>query len=74
MTDSPQVQRITSRAELADLPTMTVVIDAFGAVCTKVRLGVSVMGWVRVTTALVGYRHYREPYLPAVVLIRGAER
>jgi hypothetical protein len=65
-------ETITTRDEAEALPVMSVVIDAFGAVCTRVRTDAP-YGWVRVTTALHarGYRHYHSPFLPASVLRRG---
>lgn len=72
-------ETVTTREESEALPVMSVVIDAFGAVCTKIRHDDGVPGrylqWVRVTTALHrdGYRHYHSPYLPGTVIVRGDE-
>lgn len=69
-------ETVNTREEVEALPVMSVVIDAFGAVCTKIRHDADVPGryleWVRVTTALHrdGYRHYRSPYLPGTVIHR----
>jgi hypothetical protein len=49
------------------LPLGSVVLDAFGASCTKVSEGS--LGWRRVTPAVAGGEgHWHGPYVPATVL------
>lgn len=53
--------------EVNALPIGSIVLDAFGASCTKV--GSSTLGWRRVTPAVAaGEGHWHGPYLPATVL------
>jgi len=49
------------------LPVGSVVLDAFGASCTKINAGL--LGWRRVTPAVAGGEgHWHGPYTPATVL------
>ena len=60
----------TTAEEVDALPLGSVVLDAFGASCTKVRDGL--LGWRRVTPAVAnGEGHWHGPYLPATVIHEG---
>lgn len=53
--------------EVYALPIGSIVLDVFGASCTKVREGL--LGWRRVTPAVAnGEGHWHGPYVPATVL------
>ena len=62
---------VSSMDEVASLPVGSVVLDAFGATCTKT--GAGLLGWRRVTTAVAsGAGHWHAPYVPLTVLFEGS--
>ncbi|MBF5002368.1 hypothetical protein IRT45_35210 [Nocardia sp. BSTN01] len=70
----PPARVIETEAERDALPVGSIVLDFFGAGCTRVHSD-PLVGWVRATSALrsrMGH-HQHQPYLPAIVLHESEE-
>ena len=68
---STAAREIATIEELSELAIGSVVLDSFGASCTKVTN--APIGWRRVTPAVSsGAGHWHAPYLPANVLYEAA--
>lgn len=67
-------EQITTADALDALPVGSVVLDAYAAICTRIRGAAGHYAWVRATPAIGGGAMHERPYVPLMAVLYRPDR